>query len=648
MRVLVTTLGMLVTLGVAVGGLPAESRAAQATLVCPATAQAGQQFVAGVTIDVGTTTALGAYSAMVTYDPAVLTIAAVDGGDTAEFSGRPTTNTPTPGATNIAAFQVMNVTSPKGVVSVAKITFSVAAIASTTTSIGLSVESLFDTNAVNILPITANGCSVSVTGSVPTTTTTITSTTTTTQAPTTTTTVQPTTTTTTTQAPTTTTAQPTTTTTTSTQAPTTTTVQPTTTTTTTQAPTTTTAQPTTTTTTSTQAPTTTTVQPTTTTTTTQAPTTTTTVQPTTTTTTTQAPTTTTAQPTTTTTTTQAPTTTTAQPTTTTQVPTTTTAQPTTTTTTSTLAAPTTTTATTPSSTSSTTLPACSPAPVSITSNFNGTAIPKDAFIWFSSVLSVPGPNPAAFTVRCDDSTIDFVAGGEPYVLDVPRASVTFSPASTLATTEFDSASQEWETVIPSSGDAGNAFVTGLGFQVPVDFPGGIKQVTWTCQLSSDAPGIRIQWKWAAAVYTDFSPDPNSLGVKPVDGDGSVYENANEAGTPENFRRFVIGGARGGGGSNFTGGHSGTKAVACPLEPTLAIPLCTDGPLPPSLDRKIGKARLLIARAPGAVGERRVEKLQARIMRRLEGIVRLAHRAQRMGRISPNCARALERMVVEAR
>ena len=543
MRVLVTTLGMLVTLGVAVGGLPAESRAAQATLVCPATVQAGQQFVAGVTIDVGTTTALGAYSAMVTYDPAVLTIAAVDGGDTAEFSGRPTTNTPTPGATNIAAFQVMNVTSPKGVVSVAKITFSVAAIASTTTSIGLSVESLFDTNAVNILPITANGCSVSVTGSVPTTTTTITSTTTTTQAPTTTTTVQP---------------------------------------------------------------------------------------------------------TTTTTTTQAPTTTTAQPTTTTQVPTTTTAQPTTTTTTSTLAAPTTTTATTPSSTSSTTLPACSPAPVSITSNFNGTAIPKDAFIWFSSVLSVPGPNPAAFTVRCDDSTIDFVAGGEPYVLDVPRASVTFSPASTLATTEFDSASQEWETVIPSSGDAGNAFVTGLGFQVPVDFPGGIKQVTWTCQLSSDAPGIRIQWKWAAAVYTDFSPDPNSLGVKPVDGDGSVYENANEAGTPENFRRFVIGGARGGGGSNFTGGHSGTKAVACPLEPTLAILLCTDGPLPPSLDRKIGKALLLIARAPGAVSERRVEKLQARIMRRLEGIVRLAHRAQRMGRISPNCARALERMVVEAR
>src|SRR5207244_1527008 len=236
---------------------------------------------------------------------------------------------------------------------------------------------------------------------------------------------------------------------------------------------------------------------------------------------TQAPTTTTVQPTTTTTTTQAPTTTTAQPTTTTQVPTTTTAQPTTTTTTSTLAAPTTTTATTPSSTSSTTLPACSPAPVSITSNFNGTATPKDAFIWFSSVLSFPGPN-------------------------------------------------------------------------PVDVPGRIKQVTWTGQLSADAPGIRIRGKWAAAVYTDFSPDPNSLGVKPVDGDGSVYENANEAGTAENFRRFVIGGARGGGVSNFTGGHSGTKAVACTLGPTPAIPPCRAGPLPPSRDTAPVRARPLTA------------------------------------------------------
>src|SRR6266403_2122547 len=161
MRALVRTLGVVLTLGFALGGLPAESWAAQATLGCPAMGQAGQQFTTEVTIDVGTTP-LGGYSIVVTYDPAVLTLASVAGGSTAEFSGRPTTNTPAPGTTNLAAFQSASLTSPTGVVSVAMITFSVAETAST--AIGLTVTNLFDTNSMPILPATATGCSVSVTG----------------------------------------------------------------------------------------------------------------------------------------------------------------------------------------------------------------------------------------------------------------------------------------------------------------------------------------------------------------------------------------------------------------------------------------------------------------------------------------------------
>src|SRR5213594_1004721 len=209
MRALVTTLGVVLTLGIAVGGLPAESGAAQATLGCPATAQAGQQFTIEVAIDVGTTP-LGAYSIAVTYDPAVLTLASVAGGNTAEFSGRPTTNTPTPGTTNLSAFQSVSLTSPTGVVSVAMIAFSVAATASATTAIGLTVKTLFDTNSTLILPATGTGCSVSVMGAGSTTT----STTSTTIATTTTSTatLPPSTTTTTTRPPTTTTAVPTTTT----------------------------------------------------------------------------------------------------------------------------------------------------------------------------------------------------------------------------------------------------------------------------------------------------------------------------------------------------------------------------------------------------------------------------------------------------
>src|SRR5438309_5389693 len=151
--------------------------------------QAGQQFTTAVTIDVGTTP-LGGYSIVVTYDPVVLTLASVAGGSTAEFSGRPTTNTPTPGTTNLAAFQSASLTSPTGVVSVAMITFSVAETASTTTDIGLTVKNLFDTDSNPILPATGTGCSVAVTV-VSTTTSTSTSTTTTSTSSTTTTTQLP-------------------------------------------------------------------------------------------------------------------------------------------------------------------------------------------------------------------------------------------------------------------------------------------------------------------------------------------------------------------------------------------------------------------------------------------------------------------------
>src|SRR5437016_6249294 len=215
---LVTTLGVVLTFGIAVTGLPAESGAAQATLGCPATAQAGQQFTIEITVDVGTTP-LGAYSSVLMDAAAVLTLASVAGGNTAEFSGKPTTNTPMPGTTNLSAFQSVSLTSPTGVVSVAMITFNVAATASTTTAIGLTVKNLFDTNSAPILPATGTGCSVSVTGAGSTTT----STTSTTIA---TSTTSTTTTSSTTTSPTTTTQRPTTTTTSTTTSTTATTITP--------------------------------------------------------------------------------------------------------------------------------------------------------------------------------------------------------------------------------------------------------------------------------------------------------------------------------------------------------------------------------------------------------------------------------------
>jgi hypothetical protein len=88
-------------------------------------------------------------------------------------------------------------------------------------------------------------------------------------------------------------------------------------------------------------------------------------------------------------------------------------------------------------------------------------------------------------------------------------------------------------------------------------------VTWSGTINPDTPGVSVQWKWAAAVYKSFSSNYTALGVKPVD-DNNNTKIFDRAGTPENFKSYVTGGATGGGGSNYTGGYSGTATVGpCP-------------------------------------------------------------------------------------
>ena len=102
------------------------------------------------------------------------------------------------------------------------------------------------------------------------------------------------------------------------------------------------------------------------------------------------------------------------------------------------------------------------------------------------------------------------------------------------------------------------FLTGVAYKVPAAISGGVKSVNWTCTARSDSGSVSTQWKWAAAVYTQFNSDPNACGVKPDDSNNlDQYCNSDHAGTPENCKGYVTGGACGGGGSNWTGSYSGT-------------------------------------------------------------------------------------------
>jgi hypothetical protein len=204
-------------------------------------------------------------------------------------------------------------------------------------------------------------------------------------------------------------------------------------------------------------------------------------------------------------------------------------------------------------------PTCAPgvgAPSAITSNFNGTAIPAGRTIWFSSVFKATGLGDGATTIRVVGQSIE-LAGS---TVSVPDAVITLSPSVTTATTTVDPITGAWTSTVPTR-LAGNTFLSGLAVPIASDLAGGAGPVTWHGTFFTDTQGVRVNWQWAAAVYTAFGSANDALGVKPTDDNkASIYANSDHAGTPERFKQYVTGGARGGGGANATGSHSSTAGV----------------------------------------------------------------------------------------
>jgi hypothetical protein len=211
-----------------------------------------------------------------------------------------------------------------------------------------------------------------------------------------------------------------------------------------------------------------------------------------------------------------------------------------------------------------------------TSNFNGTAINGGTWIWFNANFTASGVPSSGGTVSFTNSTIQFAADQD-YNLAVPNAQITFSPSATCATTSFDSITNTWMTTVPVYG-SDEIFLSGLAFPVPASFANAGGKVTgnvsWSGTFGSSTGGISFHWKWGAAVYSTFTTDYNALNVKPTHSNSCSFNNSDHAGTPEGtdstsgkpYKASVIGGARGGGGANFTGSWSGTVSVtpACPV------------------------------------------------------------------------------------
>jgi hypothetical protein len=208
---------------------------------------------------------------------------------------------------------------------------------------------------------------------------------------------------------------------------------------------------------------------------------------------------------------------------------------------------------------------------SISTNFNGNAIAAGDYIWFNSVAKVNGVPSSGGHVFLTNVHVHFTANGIPYTVNIPGGQIYLSPSVTTASTFF-SKGQEWITSAPA-GFGDDIFLSGLGWQVPSGgLPGGIQNVTWQGDFTVSA-GMTMSWQWAAAVYTQFVPEPplgsnettnayTTLDVKVLHSTSlDAYHNGDQAGTPENrsnpFIPQPINGATGGGAANYTGSYSAT-------------------------------------------------------------------------------------------
>ena len=197
----------------------------------------------------------------------------------------------------------------------------------------------------------------------------------------------------------------------------------------------------------------------------------------------------------------------------------------------------------------------------IEADFDDDSITASNFIWFTSSIQTPSSRNSSFTVHIFDQTIQLSVDNSNIVLDVPEAYVIFSNGVPTATTVFSNG--VWIT-ITKPGVSGNTFASALQWQVPFDLNGRygscwgrdrddghtrfkrhVNSATWCARFAVDKPGVVINWQWSAVVHSSMTNDCNKLGVKPCDDNScSNWRNNDPAGCCENFKSFLVCGARG--------------------------------------------------------------------------------------------------------
>lgn len=238
---------------------------------------------------------------------------------------------------------------------------------------------------------------------------------------------------------------------------------------------------------------------------------------------------------------------------------------------------------------------------SILTHFNSTPIAGGSSIWFSSSLTQSGAPSSVNTVAVNQYMITF--GQQPS--GVPYQCHNYPPVNTLnfvnppsePVLTYLNSLNFWKESLPLK-LAGDVFLAGCtippcasGQNFDCVLPNGLPAnmaVTWTMQFQSTT-STPVVWRFGAAVYSKFAACKEleecqgfgPLGIKAVDSNAasescvdsasncSTYANSDLAGTPENYKGFVVGGGMGSGGSNYTGTRTATASCTPASQPCTA-------------------------------------------------------------------------------
>lgn len=189
-------------------------------------------------------------------------------------------------------------------------------------------------------------------------------------------------------------------------------------------------------------------------------------------------------------------------------------------------------------------------------NFTNDKIRRGDWLWFTSAFAVKRQVPVEFEMKRGRITFDY--GNRKFSLRVPDTRVILGGSKTRLDLDYNYKHNAFVMNAPLH-TKHRDFMSGVPYRVKFPIPAGVTGATWSAQFFGTKTE-KIKWSWGVAVYKRFSEVESKVHIKPLGDDRFSPKNTDPPGSPEAFKKWLIAGGTGNGGSQFTGGKGTAHEV----------------------------------------------------------------------------------------